>query len=88
MKGGAQARWVNAVLEERRRQDEQWGDCRGRSPDRWCVILGGEFGEVCEAVLGGRMGGRHGLRNELTQVAAVALSALEFGELNGCWGAP
>ena len=64
----------NEVIEERDRQDEKWGADRDNSPGLWITILGEEFGEVCRAVL---ERDRKNLREELIQVAAVALAMAE-----------
>lgn len=39
------------VAEERRRQDEKWGDQSGLPAGTWLAILGEEFGEVAERAL-------------------------------------
>jgi hypothetical protein len=61
------------VRAERVRQDEKWG-VQNHSATRWYTILGEEHGEVAKDVLE-RNGG--GLREELVQVAAVAVAWLE-----------
>lgn len=70
---GGQARVIDAVLAERRRQDAKWGVQR-HGPDGWLMILMEEVGEAAKAVLEGS-----GLKyhDELIQVAAVAVAALE-----------
>lgn len=65
------------VHEERDRQDAKWGGVPGidrRDDHTYAAVLGEEFGEVCEAWLSREMGA---LRNELVQVAAVAVAWIE-----------
>jgi hypothetical protein len=72
---------VKDVLLERRRQDSRWGTLENRTVEgghapsalSWLAILGEEFGEVSKDVL--ERG--PGLRDELVQVAAVALAFAE-----------
>jgi hypothetical protein len=62
---------------ERDRQDEIWGrEFPGRTWDRWLVILLEEVGEVARAI---NERDALDLEEELVQVAAVAMKALEFG---------
>ncbi len=67
------------VLDERYRQDAKWGDADGRRLPlpTWMVVLGEEYGEVCKAILHGPIEGRQRIREELIQVAAVAVAMLE-----------
>lgn len=65
---------IDAICDERRKQDEKWGDQRELPPRTWITILGEEFGEVCRAELESDSGG---YRQELIQVAAVAIAAVE-----------
>lgn len=65
------------VAEERRRQDEKWGGTPGidrRSDPHYAAVLGEEFGEVCQAWLERKV---DDLREELIQVAAVAVAWVE-----------
>lgn len=66
----------NAVEAERERQDKKWGgyerDVRSHT---YGVVLGEEFGEVCQATL---EQDTLGLRDELIQVAAVAVAWVEM----------
>lgn len=62
---------VSDVLAERRRQIEKWG-VQTHAPGQWSLILGEEYGEVCQAALESA-----NLREELVQVAAVALAWAE-----------
>ena len=71
---------LEEVRQERIRQDARFGWPRKHSPEWWFVILGEEFGEVardvCErAFEEGRY--RDNMREELIQVAAVAIAAIE-----------
>lgn len=67
------------VIAEMNKQDEKWGADRNQHPFLWQVILGEEFGEVCQAILHDEFGGSHAgtAREELVQVAAVALQFIE-----------
>lgn len=67
------------ILHERRRQDKKWGADRNLDDYHWAAILGEEFGEVCEASLDSL---EVGLRNELIQVAAVAVAWIECLDRN------
>ena len=62
---------------ERARQDAKWGGVPGvdrRDDHTYAAVLGEEFGEVCKAWLERDVSG---LREELIQVAAVALAWIE-----------
>lgn len=63
------------IAGERLRQIKKWGD---EMPDGGFVtmatVLGEEFGEACQAVLKGQ---RANLREELVQIAAVAVRMIE-----------
>ncbi len=69
------------IREERARQDAKWGKQRDNHPFEWMVILGEEFGEACKAswesqqYLDGKT--LDDYRDELIQVAAVAVAAIE-----------
>lgn len=73
----------NEVKAERYRQDEKWGANRTHHPLEWLAILGEEVGEVNEAALEAhfagydRTRGWSDYRNELIQVAAVAIAMVE-----------
>ena len=58
------------VIKERRRQDEKWGE-QNHGPFKWLAILGEEVGEANKAALEDDSAG---YRNELIQVAAVAMA--------------
>lgn len=73
------------VIAEMKKQDSKWGADRNQHPFLWQVILGEEFGEVCQAILHDEFGGDHAgtAREELVQVAAVALQFIEqYDRLN------
>ncbi|AMM43695.1 hypothetical protein FDG95_gp130 [Pectobacterium phage vB_PcaM_CBB] len=73
------------VIAEMNKQDAKWGADRNQHPFLWQVILGEEFGEVCQAILHDEFGGDHAgtAREELVQVAAVALQFIEqYDRLN------
>ena len=58
---------------ERLKQLEKWGDQR-HSTDRWVAIMLEELGEAAKASLEGQL---DNWREELVQIAAVAIAALE-----------
>lgn len=64
---------LSEIQHERTKQDDKWGE-QNHNTNKWLVILGEEYGEVCKASLE-----RDWLqyRKELIQVAAVAVAALE-----------
>lgn len=69
---------LQEVAKERERQNTKWGVQR-HNPLTWLAILGEEVGEVNKAVLE-NIFSRKGLENyreELIQVAAVAVAAIE-----------
>ena len=67
-----------AVALERKRQTEKWGE-QNHDVFVWLSILSEEIGELAQAALHDKFGGRAAgtLKNELTQVAAVAVQWLE-----------
>ena len=70
------------IIHERDKQDAKWGANRKLHPLEWNVILGEEVGEVARAILEGGLDcedveHRMRLREELVQVAAVAVAWLE-----------
>lgn len=77
-----QATVIQAVLNERERQDAKFGPQRRLNPGLWHLILSEEVGEVAEASLdirhpdAGLTQFKH-LRDELVQVAAVAIATIE-----------
>ena len=83
---------VQQVLQERTRQVEKFGDQSHKPDDRWLGILQEELGEVAhelnEIDLSGQPPGlseRIRVRDEVLQVAAVALAWLEATEKRA-WG--
>lgn len=84
---------IKLILAECERQNYKFGE-QNHHPEKWAVILGEEYGEVCRAILDagfaqGEIGGLQDYRlqlqkyrDELVQVAAVAISALESLERN------
>ncbi|MER1275508.1 MazG-like family protein [Bacillus velezensis] len=68
------------VLIERTKQNEKWGIQRHSYGD-WLMILGEEFGEVCEAMQRNKAWGKKtdavDLHKELIQLAAVASAIAE-----------
>lgn len=73
---------ISSVLDERKRQDEKWGQ-QDHDASLWLGILGEEFGELCEAVNetvfdnGTDKGGFDNMYIEATHCAAVAVGFLE-----------
>ena len=69
---------LQEVAKERQRQDAKWGVQR-HNPLTWLAILGEEVGEVNKAVLENIFSkkGLENYREELIQVAAVAVAAIE-----------
>lgn len=67
---------LTAIQAERDRQDDRWGE-QHHGPDGWLAILIEEVGEVARAILEGRGTQYH---DELVQVAAVAIAALESAD--------
>lgn len=70
----SQACIIESLLLERVAQDAKWGPNRNLSPYVWLAILTEEVGEAAEAVLSEDYSN---LREELVQVAAVAVMWLE-----------
>ena len=73
---------LQEVMDERARQDAKWGE-QNHHPAWWLSILGEEFGEVCKAVCENNDTGKGSYREELIQVAAVAVSMIECFDRNG-----
>jgi len=63
-----------AIQEELVRQDAKWGSQRALPARTWGMILGEEFGEVCQAI---NERDAVSAREELVQVAAVAIQAID-----------
>jgi NTP pyrophosphatase (non-canonical NTP hydrolase) len=65
------------IADERERQDSKWGGIPGierRDDHTYAAVLGEEFGEACQAWL---QRDPAALREELVQVAAVAVAWIE-----------
>jgi len=74
------------IAAEREFQNSQHGESNKNNTDGdWLAILTEEIGEVAQALLHNKFGGTHAgtLRDELVQVAAVAVQWLEHIDLNG-----
>ncbi|KKM23123.1 hypothetical protein LCGC14_1618340 [marine sediment metagenome] len=65
---------LQAIQDERDRQDAKWGSQRHLSSKMWLTILMEEVGEVANSIL---EGDSVNYPTELVQVAAVAVAALE-----------
>lgn len=63
---------------ERAKQNAKWG-VQNHNPARWLAILVEEVGEVAKAIVEDRS---FDVRNELVQVAAVAVAAIESLDRN------
>lgn len=74
---------LSEVVQERINQEEKWGP-QNHSPLLWLGILGEEFGEVSKAVIEMHFDGSDAskIREELIQVAAVAVAAIESLDRN------
>jgi NTP pyrophosphatase (non-canonical NTP hydrolase) len=66
------------VLRERYRQNDEWGESNHEA-GVWLAILSEEIGEAAQAMLHDKFKGIHAgeLRNELIQVATVAIQWIE-----------
>jgi NTP pyrophosphatase (non-canonical NTP hydrolase) len=75
---------LDLIQAERQRQDEKWGE-QNHPDEIWLAILSEEIGEASQALLHNKFGGKAKgtLRDELVQVAAVAVQWLECIERNG-----
>lgn len=71
--------WINAILEERKRQDEKCGYPQVNTYCEWASILAEETGELCKELneLNFGRGYKDRMEAEAVQVAAVALEILE-----------
>ncbi|EKO04744.1 MazG-like family protein [Leptospira interrogans] len=77
---------IQEILGEREKQDQKWGE-QNHNPIEWCAILVEEVGEVSKAALEThfKYDGKNDLseyREELIQVAAVALAMIECLDRN------
>ena len=79
MKRKSRTSYLQEIHNERESQDDIWGE-QNHKPAFWLSILGEEFGEVCRAVY---ENDTENYREELIQVAAVALSMVECLDRNG-----
>lgn len=70
---------LNKIKHERNRQDRKWGE-QNHEDAFWYVILGEEFGEVGRAIFEKDI---EEVKDELVQVAAVAVAHLEAIERRG-----
>lgn len=79
-------RALRDVSRERDSQDAKWGE-QNHDPFCYLAILGEEVGEANEAALDLRFadGTRQHLREELIQVAAVAVAMVECLDRNAWW---
>jgi len=64
---------LSEIIEERNKQDLKWG-VQDHDPLKWNAILGEEFGEVSKSILENNS---YNYREELIQVASVAIAAIE-----------
>ena len=71
---------IGSVIAEMNRQDEKWGADRDQHPFVWQTILSEEVGEFSQAILHDEFGGHKSgtAREEMVQIAAVALQIIEF----------
>lgn len=79
---GVTQRSIDLVLGERDSQDERWGVQRHSWPE-WTTILAEEFGEAAQAANNEHFhptGDLSRLKEELVQVAAVAVAMIEHIE--------
>lgn len=72
--GIRKAEFLNALADERARQDQKWG-CNVVDPDRMVVVLLEEVGEIARALL---ERDKVGLDKELVQTAAVCSKLFEL----------
>lgn len=71
---------IGSVIAEMNRQDEKWGADRDQHPFVWQTILSEEVGEFSQAILHDEFGGNKSgtAREEMVQIAAVALQIIEY----------
>lgn len=69
---------INAIAKERARQKEKWGE-QNHDDFIWLSILTEEVGELAQAALHDRFGGKAAgtLETELVQAATVAIQWIE-----------
>lgn len=83
--GACSARALVSVLDERKRQNEKWGE-QNHEPCVWSAILTEECGEFAEAALALTTGGANttrDLREEAVHCAAVAVQIIEAIDRQG-----
>lgn len=73
---------LSAVRGERVRQDAKWGEQSYKSDEIWLATLTEEVGEVARELLDNHDDADH-LREELVQVAAVAVAWIEATDKRG-----
>jgi hypothetical protein len=75
---------LGEVAGERVRQDDKWG-VQNWQPVEWIAILGEEYGEACRGAFEQHFhgGSLANYREELLQVAAVAVAMVESLDRNG-----
>jgi NTP pyrophosphatase (non-canonical NTP hydrolase) len=71
-------KFLNLILDERKRQDEKWG-VQDHTPFKWVAILAEEFGEVAKAAYEKKP---DEYLTEIVQVAAVSMAMYESYERN------
>ena len=71
---------IGSVIAEMNQQDEKWGADRNQHPFVWQTILSEGVGEFSQAILHDEFGGHKSgtAREEMVQVAAVALQIIEY----------
>jgi hypothetical protein len=78
---------LNAVVEERKKQDIKWG-IQDHDAGKWILILQEEIGEFSQRTLDNQFSnndiGCPFTRDELVQVASVALAMLESYDRGYC----
>lgn len=76
---------LREIENERELQDEHWGSQHMHPDFTWLAILTEEVGEAAQSALHFKFGGHHAgtLREELIQVAAVAVAWAEAIDLRG-----
>ena len=80
---------IGEVINERKRQDEKWGE-QNHHPTKYLLILNEEVGEANKAICDSMdfstdrifKNGIENYREELIQVAAVAIAAVECIDRN------
>ena len=78
---GNTRRALLGIIVEREKQDQKWGADRALTYYQWLPILAEEVGEVARAMLEREPNER--LREELVQVAAVAVAWMEAIDQRG-----